>query len=110
MKYVTAKATFASTHLEPSEGPYLHGHTFSVWVTELGTIDTLPMTLGPDLRALVSELDHRHLADMLTGGSQTLDGIATWIMERLLGRHPRIVRVEVEAEDGVRAGVMREVR
>lgn len=113
MRDITATAHFASTHRLESEGPHLHGHTFSVQATELGTeAGGVKYDLLPDLQAVLSELHLHNLDEMLFGGSQSLDGIGTWIMERLILRHPRLVRVEVWTADqsGVRVGVTREIR
>lgn len=110
MKLVIASATFGSTHRDPAEGPHLHGHTFHVSATETGS--DIGDELGADLRMVVAELHLRSLDDMLVGGSQTLDGIAAWLMERLLLRHPGLSIVEVWVGDrpDVRIGVRRETR
>jgi hypothetical protein len=111
MRFVTASARFSSSHMDPSEGLYLHGHTFFVSVTEQGTIDALPLGLKEDLDAVVSELHLHKLSDMLVGGSERFDSLAAWIMERLLGRHPRIIRTEImEYGADVRYAVERELR
>lgn len=112
MRHVTASVTFASTHRLESEGPHRHGHTFHVEATELGTEGGVRYDLHPDLASIVFELDLHDLDDMLVGGSQSLDGIAAWIMERLLLRHPRLTTVEVWTADHpeVRIGVTREIR
>jgi hypothetical protein len=47
---------------------------------------------------------------MLVGGSQTLSGIAAWIMERLLTRRPRLTDVQVWIDDDYRVGITREIR
>lgn len=112
MRYVTAEAYFGSTHLDAAEGPHLHGHTFHVSITELGTEYGLRGDLEADLQTVVAELNLRDLREMLVGGSQTLDGIAAWVMERLLLNHPRITRAEAWVADKpwVRAGLTREIR
>lgn len=112
MRQITASATFASTHRDASEGPHLHGHTFTVTATELGNDAGVKYELRPDLIAVLSELHLHSLDDMLVGGSQTLDGIGAWVMERLLSRHPRLVRVDVFTADrsDVVVSVLREIR
>lgn len=112
MRQISVSATFASTHRDPSEGPHIHGHTFRVRATELGTDAGVRADLLPDLRAVLSELHLHSLDDMLIGGSQTLDGIGAWVMERLLARHPRLVRVDVTMADqpDVEVSVLREIR
>lgn len=114
MRDITVTAHFASTHrLVEAEGPHLHGHTFGVQATELGTeVGGVKYDLLPDLQGVLVELHLHNLDEMLMGGSQTLDGIGAWIMERLILRHPRLVRVEVWMYDqtSVRVGVTREIR
>ena len=91
MRSISVTATFASTHRDEREGPYLHGHTYQVTATELGNDAGVKYELGPDLRNVLAELHLHCLDDMLTGGSQTLDGLGAWLMERLLINHPRLV-------------------
>ena len=112
MKLVIASATFGSTHRLSTEGPHLHGHTFHVSATETALDSDMGDDLPGDLRAIVGELHLRSLDDMLIGGNQTLDGIAAWLMERLLVRHPGLSIVEVWTADrpDFRVGVRREVR
>lgn len=112
MRQIQSSATFASSHRDEREGPYLHGHTFNVRATELGTDAGVKYELLPDLRAVLAELHLHSLDDMLVGGSQTLDGIGSWVMERLLARHPRLVRIDVSVSDqpDVEVTVTREIR
>ena len=101
---------FDSTHLESACGPYLHGHRFYVKAHELGTDAGVRTDLPADLRSVLLELDLHPLGEMLVGGVQTLDGVAAWIMERLLSRRPRLTEVEVWIDDEYRVGVTREIR
>jgi len=112
VRQITVSATFASTHRDPGEGPHLHGHSYVVRATELGNDAGVKYELLPDLRAVLSELHLHSLDDMLVGGSQTLDGIGAWLMERLLSRHPRLVRVDLNTADqpDVVVSVLREIR
>lgn len=113
MRQIAATATFASTHKDEREGPHLHGHTFVVTAHELGNDAGVKYELLPDLQAVVvGELHLKSLGDMLMGGSQTLDGIGAWVMERLLINHPRLVRVDVSIADQpeVVVSVTREIR
>jgi hypothetical protein len=112
LRQISAQASFASTHREEREGPHLHGHTFIVTAHELGSDAGVKYELLPDLSAVLNELHLHNLDDMLTGGSQTLDGIGSWVMERLLTRHPRLVRVELSTADqpGTIVAVLREIR
>lgn len=107
--YRSSEKTFSSSHLDPTHGQYLHGHTFRVKAIEQGTDSGVRDDLGTDLSSIVGELDMRPLGDMLVGGSQTLEGIAAWIMERLLSRHPKLTTVEVWVGDD-RVGILREIR
>lgn len=112
VRQITVTATFASTHRDPSEGPHLHGHSYVVAATELGNDAGVKYELLPDLRAILSELHLHSLDEMLIGGSQTLDGIGAWIMERLLSRHQRLVRIDMHTADqpDVVVSVLREIR
>lgn len=108
MRRVTAQALFASDHMDEAESPYIHGHTFYVAATEVGS----SVALREDLAEVASELHLRSLEDMLVGGSQDLSSMASWFMERLLLRHPRLTRVELWTADRPeeRVGVEREIR
>lgn len=108
MRRVTAQALFASTHMDEAESPYIHGHTFYVTATEVGS----SVALREDLAEIASELHLQTLDDMLVGGGQDLDSMAAWFMERLLLRHPRLSRVEIWLADRPeeRVGVEREIR
>lgn len=112
MRYIVVEDSFASTHVDPDEGPHLHGHSFHVSVTELGNDAGVRDILAVHLSDVLSELHLHSLDDMLTGGSQKLDGIAAWVMERLLINHPRITKVETWVADrpGIHVGVVREIR
>lgn len=106
---LAASATFDATHRDDDESPHLHGHTFTVTVYEHLDAMGLCATLQEDLEAVVKPLHLHTLSDMLYGGSEKLDGIATWVMERLLMNHPRVFRSEV-AISSTRAIVEREIR
>ena len=108
--YCTSEKHFDSSHLDPACGTYVHGHRFWVKATEQGTDAGVRSDLPADLRSVLLELDVHPLGDMLIGGAQTLDGIAAWIMERLLSRRPRLTEVEVWIDDDYRVGVVREIR
>lgn len=112
MRQISSTATFASTHRDEREGPHIHGHSFVVTVHELGTDAGVKYELLPDLKAVLGELHLHNLDDMLVGGSQTLDGIGAWVMERLLSRHPRLVRIDLHTADApdVEVSVTREIR
>jgi hypothetical protein len=108
LQFVTATTSFASTHRDEAEGPHLHGHTFHVAVTEIG----VSFGLHEHLVEVASELHLHSLDDMLVGSAQDLRSMASWFMERLLMRHPRITRVEIWTADRPeeRYGVDREAR
>lgn len=90
--------SFNSTHEDVACSPHLHGHTFEVQVREEGTIaGIMPHLLETALDGILAELNGRPLGDMLYGGSQSLEGIAAWICERLLVTHPRVTAVSVRA-------------
>lgn len=93
-----------------------HGHRIRVRVSAHGTFD--PRTgrsyrideLERDLDSLVSELAGRHLAKMMPGATPTPEGLATWILERLVGAHPKLVEVIVWLDPQHRFSVTREPR
>ena len=107
--FLTTTVTFDSTHQDEKEGPHLHGHTFTVSVTEKASLEGLCSTLQADLTTVTRSLHLHTLSDMLYGGAQTLDGVGAWIVERLLLEHPHITRVEV-AVPGMSGVVTREIR
>jgi hypothetical protein len=93
---LTFRATFsAATKRHAGDEAHLHGHTYAVSVTAVRP----DWVIATHLRLLVGELDRRQLEDMMPGGSTDLDGIALWIMERLLMAHSSITQVSV-TEDG----------
>lgn len=93
---LTFRAQFsAATKRHAGDVAHLHGHTYAVEVTAVKPDWLIPK----DLRAIVAELDRRLLEDMMPGGSTDADGIALWIMERLLLAHQSVVQVAV-TEDG----------
>ncbi len=106
-RYVLARDSFDATHNDPLESLHLHGHHFEVEVTEQTEVTT---KLQSNLANICAELHLHSLGDMLIGGSQTGQGIASWVMERLLINHPKITRVEVWWEPDFRHGVTRDIR
>jgi 6-pyruvoyl-tetrahydropterin synthase len=92
---LTFRATFsAATKRHAGDEAHLHGHTYAVTVTALKTLSN-DWLIPKDLRQLVAELDRRQLEDMMPGASTDIDGIALWIMERLLMLHSSVVEVSV---------------
>jgi len=69
-------------------GPYPHGHLFNVeaWGEK---------NLDEPLMAIVGELHNRTLVRMMNGGSQTGEGIARWILDRLMTTNPEVDGVSV---------------
>lgn len=106
-RYIVASTSFDATHNDPLESPHLHGHRFEVEVTEQTEIST---DILKNLVDICSELHHHSLDEMLTGGSQSGQGIASWIMERLLINHPKIVRLELWWDPRLRYAVTRDLR
>jgi hypothetical protein len=106
-RYTKVQDYFDTTHRDPDEGVHLHGHRFTVEAVEQSEIET---GLEKDLHAIVMELHLRDLGQMLVGGSQTLQGLASWFMERLLTQHPRTISVEIWYDPDHKAGVSRTVR
>jgi 6-pyruvoyl-tetrahydropterin synthase len=106
-RYITAGFSFDATHNDPLETKYLHGHHFEVEVTEQTEVTT---KLLDHLEDVCLELHQHSLDDMLTGGSQTGQGIASWILERLLISHPKIVRLELWWDPRLKYGITRDIR
>ena len=106
-RYTKVQDYFDTTHRDLDESIHLHGHRFTVEAIEQSEIET---GLEEDLHALVLELHLRDLGQMLVGGSQTLQGLASWFMERLLTQHPRTTSVEIWYDSSHRAGITRTVR
>lgn len=97
---LTFRAEFsAATKRHAGDEAHLHGHTYAVSVTALITLSA-DWTISADLRRLVGELNGRQLEDMMPGASVDLDGIALWVMERLLMAHSSVISVSV-TEDGI---------
>lgn len=106
-RYVIARTSFDSTHYDTSESVHPHGHRFRVEVTEQTEVTT---RIRESLSAVCSELHLHELHDMLTGGSQSGQGIASWILERLLINHPKITRIEVSWDPDITYGITRDIR
>jgi len=106
--HLTLTDSFSAAHRthdgEPSRE---HGHNYRVRIT---TSDVRDYALGEDLDQVLVELHLRPLEEMLTGGLTTPPGIAAWICEQLLQRHPYITAVEVEESDRLSGGITREPR
>jgi 6-pyruvoyl-tetrahydropterin synthase len=106
-RYAIARFSFDATHNDPLETKYLHGHHFTVEVTEQTEVNS---KLLNHLEDVCAELHLHSLDEMLTGGSQTGQGIASWIMERLLISHPKITRIELWWDPDFRYGITRDIR
>lgn len=72
-----------------------HGHSYEVKVTSVSLDHTLPAALA----GIAAELHLKNLAKMMPGASTDLDGIAAWILERLILDHQGIVEIEVREDD-----------
>jgi hypothetical protein len=106
-RYTKVVDGFDATHFDPEESAHLHGHHFAVEAVEQSQVDT---GLQGDLAVICRELDRHRLDEMLVGGAQDGPGLASWIMERLLTKHPRVISVEVSFLPGRWDGVSRTVR
>jgi hypothetical protein len=106
-RYVVASAYFDATHHDPLESVHPHGHHFEVEVTEQTEVTTKILERLVDI---LSELHQHSLDDMLVGGSQTGQGIASWILERLLINHPKITRIELWWDRRLKYGITRDIR
>jgi 6-pyruvoyl-tetrahydropterin synthase len=93
---LTAKADFsAGTKRSNGEERHPHGHTYFVEATSVSQLNSVDWALPDKLESIVGELHERNLEDMMRGGSTDLDGIARWILERLMSSVPSIVEVTV---------------
>ena len=106
-RYVRARSSFDATHQDLLESPHLHGHRFHVEVTEQTEVTT---KVRESLEAVCAELHLHRLDEMLVGGAQTGQGIASWILERLLINHPKIIRIELWWDPDFRHGITRDIR
>lgn len=106
-RFVVASTSFDASHRNADEGPHLHGHHFSVEVTEQTEISS---SILRHLEDVCAELHLHDLDEMLFGGSSSGPGIPSWILERLLINHPKITRIEVWWDPRLRYGVTRDIR
>lgn len=93
-----------------------HGHRWRVRVTVKSALD--PRTglsyrvdeLDDSLMTVIHELQGKHLGKMMPGAAPTPEGLAVWIMERLIAAHPKIVEVVVWLDPQHRFSARRELR
>jgi 6-pyruvoyl-tetrahydropterin synthase len=97
------RLTFDSSHEDESCSKYVHGHQFLV------EAESQRDDIEQNLKTIIEELHLRQLGRMLNGGSQTVDGLAAWFMERLLVVDPTVENVRVGFLDH-EAKVVRERR
>jgi len=100
---IRAVAEFDASHTDGSRVRCHrdHGHHWTVTVEKKVSGDG---DLEVDLHALISEWQDRSLDEMLHVKAQSsVERLAAWTMERLLLRHPTIVRVEFS--DGRLTGI-----
>ena len=79
-----------------------HGHHFTVTAEKIVAGEDLEA----DLQSIVVEWQDRSVNEMLHVTTVSLEGMAAWVNERLLLRHPTLVRVEVS--DGRAVGIVRQ--
>lgn len=102
-------------HLNPCRHES-HGHRWRIRVTVRGffepgrgqsyRIDELDTALG----TVVAELADKNLSKMMPGSSPTPEGVGLWILERLVGEHPKIVEVEIWLDPQHKYSLKREPR
>ena len=100
---IRAVAEFDASHTDRSRVRCQrdHGHHWTVTVEKKVAGDA---DLEVDLHALISEWQDRSLDEMLhVTGESSVEKLASWTAERLLLRHPTIVRVEFS--DGRLTGI-----
>ena len=61
-------------------GVYLHGHDYTITIG-MPYIEEPPLDKFEDM---VGELDFRHLNDMIPASDPTVDGLARYLLERLM--------------------------
>jgi 6-pyruvoyl-tetrahydropterin synthase len=107
--FTKATASFDAGHKAdlPVRCQKPHGHCFQVSAVVSGKFDP---GIQQDLEVLLREFDGRDINSMLVAGDPSVMGIANWIMERLLGAHSGLVKVEVEDSKGLAGTSTREIR
>lgn len=113
----TAERMFDASHEEEfcPFGARLHGHRWRARASIHSRFDPIkgrlnPQTLGVDLLNLLTEVNGRHLNEMLPGTHTMPENLAAWIMERLSLQYRTLWKVEVGLEDLEFVTVTREVR
>ncbi len=116
---ITREFGFEAAHClpdMPAGHPYtrLHGHSFRVEVTVVGTPDARHGwivdfgVLDRQIAEIAEVLDHRTLNDVAGLEQPTLERIGQWIFERLVPALPGLDRVTVRRDSvGVRCTVRR---
>jgi 6-pyruvoyl-tetrahydropterin synthase len=106
--YLSAKATFSSTHQasEPSRCLLQHGHAFEVMAMVVHEMldDGVPRGakgLEDALRTLCVEFDGRPIEKMAPGVNQSLPALAAYFAERLIARFPYLAMITVKDEHGL---------
>lgn len=106
--FVTFTAHFAAGHrIHRGIAHREHGHD---WKVAVSSIDTHDWDLEDDLRNLVLPFHLERIEDLLVGGEASMEGIARWLMERLILAHPKVVRIEVWESPDASTVVTREIR
>lgn len=104
---LSVERTFGAGHTVPNDPDCAfpgHGHTWRVAVTLQGALDPRSNTgklteLDGALAQLVSEVEGRSFNDMAPQIVPNLEGIAMWILDRLLSTSTKIVEVKLECPD-----------
>jgi len=114
---VSAERSFSASHEEEfcPLGARVHGHRWKVIAAIHSRFDPLkgrlsPQSLGTDLGNLLTEVNGRHLNEMLPGTHTMPENIGAWVMERLSLQHRTIFQVDVFMDETDGVTVSREVR
>lgn len=113
--FVTVAREIEVGHSDPTCGYSNHGHRLRVEVTVQGRYETAKgssadhVDLGAALDATLFEVKGKPL-DVIAPAQPTPEGLALWLIERMLPRFPKIVEVKVWLDPQVSFSVKREPR
>jgi len=112
----SVERTFDAGHVIPGHstcGFEGHGHRFRVRITMAGSQASPPWdpaSLDDELTLLLAEVEGKSLNSMLPGMDHGPEGIAMWIIERMVGQFPKISSVDVWLDEHHRVTVIRQAR
>lgn len=114
--YHSVERTFDAGHVIPGHstcGFEGHGHRFKVRISMAGSQQSPlwdPASLDDELTLLLAEVEGKSLNTMLPGMDHGPEGIAMWIIERMVTDYPKISSVEVWLDEHHSVTVKRPLR